>query len=454
MNLTIHPHHPLHGTVGPAGAYSLPGDKSLSHRAALFAALANGESSVDNFLVSGVTEAMLGALTALGVPWHLDGLRLSVLGRGLDGLQDPKKPIDCGNSGTTMRLLAGAFAAAGVKATLDGSTGLRKRPMDRLVEPLQSMGAPIQAGPQGGAPLSLASRPVSEPLKAIDYTLPVASAQVKSALLLAGLAADGTTILREPGPSRDHTERMLRSMGVAVDSGIDSYGAYATILTRAGKIDRSSTLNLQPLNMRLPCDISSAAFLISAALITPGSELTIQGVGLNPTRTGLIEALQAMGADLKVMQGPEQGGEPYGDLLVRYSPLHGCEISGDLVVRMIDEFPVFAIVAAYADGPSVVRDAQELRYKESDRIGVLCGELRKLGVEVEEMQDGFVMHGGRPLQGGMVDPHGDHRLAMSLAVAGLAALGPVLIQGAEIIHESFPEFVPILNEAGAKLTLI
>lgn len=453
--LVVHPHHTLSGIVGLSGRFSLPGDKSLSHRAALFAALADGMSRIDNFLVSGVTTAMLNALTALGVRWKLSGTSLLVQGHGLEGLQaasaqkaEPAR-IDCGNSATTMRLLAGAIAAAGVPAILDGSAGLRKRPMGRIVEPLQAMGVPIQASPQGTAPLSLGSRPVKQLLQGIDYVLPVASAQVKSALLLAALAGGAPSTLREPGPSRDHTERMLLAMGVKVEQWIevDDNPVFAV------RLSPPRDMQLKPLRMRLPCDISSAAFLIVAALITPGSEITIQGVGLNPTRTGLIDALKEMAADIEVIPRPEQGGEPTGDLIVRHSNLVGGEIHGDLVVRMIDEFPAFSIAAAYAKGTTVVTDAQELRYKESDRISALCTELRTLGVEVRETPDGFVLRGGKPLRSGIVDPHGDHRLAMSLAIAGLGAAGTVRVQGANIIHESFPEFVPILKELGAVINL-
>lgn len=450
--LTVEPAHTLRGVVGNSGHFSLPGDKSLSHRAALFAALAEGDSLIDNFLVSGVTEAMLGAVTALGVPWQLEDRRLIVHGQGVQGLRTFGYPINCGNSATTLRLLVGALAAAGIAGELTGSPGLCKRPMGRIVEPLQSMGVSIQASPTGTAPLTLGARKDGLPLKAIDYTLPVASAQVKSALLLAALAADGPTTLSEPGPSRDHTERMLRSMGVNVDSWAGPEGIYFTRLVGLAEGFSSSTVSLKPLNLRLPCDISSAAFLIVAALITPGSEILIQDVGLNPTRTGLIEALKSMGADLVIQPGPDQGGEPCGDLVVRHSVLHGAEIAGNLVVRMIDEFPVFAVAAACAMGTTIVRDAQELRYKESDRISALCGELRSLGVDVEEMPDGFIMYGGCPMNGGLVNPHGDHRLAMALAVAGLAAQQPVSIYGAEIIAESFPEFEPILVDLGAQIS--
>lgn len=445
--LLCKPGFPLHGIVGPQGRHSLPGDKSLSHRAALFAALADGDSRIENLLVSGVTAATLNALTALQVRWKLAGSTLVVHGGGLDGLKDPAAPLDCGNSATTLRLLAGALACAGTGAVLDGSSGLRKRPMGRIVNPLQKMGVQVTASPNNTAPLHIESRPAVKPLRAIDYRLPVASAQVKTALLLAALAAGGPTILREPGPSRDHTERMLSAMGVHLEHWVE-VTENPTYLTQLFPV---TPIRLSPLQMRLPCDISSAAFLIVGALITPGSEITIQGVGLNPTRTGLIDALLEMGAEIDVLPSHDQGGEPTGDLVVRHSQLQGCEVSGDLVVRMIDEFPAFAIAAAYAEEDTIVSDAEELRYKESDRISALCGELTKLGAKVEETPDGFVIHGGRPLHGGVVDSHGDHRLAMALTIAGLASQGTVHVQGADIIDESFPEFVPILQYLGARI---
>ena len=330
MKLTISPGRPLRGEA------SLPGDKSLSHRAALFAALAEGESVIENFLVSGVTRAMLKALTALGVRWELDGCRLAVWGRGWQNLAAPDGPLDCGNSATTLRLLAGALAAAGVPAVLDGSPGLRRRPMGRIVEPLRAMGADIQPAPGSCAPLVLAARPASRRLTGGTHDLPVASAQVKTCLLLAALAADGPVTLREPSLSRDHTERMLSSMGVGITRLAPQAG------TGPGVILQPPSEPLRPLVLTLPGDFSAAAFLIVAALITPGSEVTLRGVGLNPTRTGLLEALQAMGADIQVTPTADRSGEPVGDLRVRHSHLHGGAVSGDLVVRMIDEFPAFA----------------------------------------------------------------------------------------------------------------
>jgi 3-phosphoshikimate 1-carboxyvinyltransferase len=462
--LIVIPGKPLRGEISVAGDLALPGDKSLSHRAALFAALAQGESVIDNFLVSGVTRAMLDALTRLGVAWRLEGRRLTVQGVGLrpavegDGLVKSGVTLDCGNSATTLRLLAGALAAWGTAAVLDGSTGLRRRPMRRIVEPLQSMGVNIEAT-AGCAPLHL--RPSAMPLRALRYAMPVASAQVKSCLLLAALAAGAETVIEEPGPSRDHTERMLRAMGVDVTNGqlsasgdqlLEISGQSSAVSGRfVTRLMPPHPLALAPLRMTLPGDMSAAAFLIVAALVTPGSQVTLRGVGLNPTRSGLIEALVEMGADILIANQGEQGGEPVGDLTVRHSVMHGAHVKGERVVRMIDEFPAFAVAAAYAQGRTVVADAEELRNKESDRITALGGELRALGVAFDETTDGFIVEGGSPVRGGAVQPHGDHRLAMSLAVAGLAAAAPVSVAQAAIIHESFPDFVAVLGAFGAQV---
>ena len=448
--LTITPGYAIQGTVQP------PGDKSISHRAALFAALAGspaqpGESCFENFLVAGVTRAMLDALQVLGVEWRLEGTTLTVRGAGPEGLRqsarrrhgDAPARLDCGHSGTTLRLLAGALAAAGTPAILDGSPGLRRRPMKRIVAPLQQMGMPIQSA-EGYAPLHL-GRPAF-PLHALDNTLPVARAQVKSCLLLAALSGDGPTTLMEPGSSRDHTERMLRAMGVSVEGPIQEGHQYRT------RLEPPQPFNLAPLEMTLPGDFSAAAFLIVAALITPGSDLILQGVNLNPTRTGLLDALLRMGANIQVTPHGEAGGEPTGDLRVRYSQLHAAEISGNLVVRMIDEFPAFGVAAAFALGETRVRQAGELRLKESDRIAALAGELRKLGARIVEVEDGFDVTGGSPLLGAEVHSHGDHRLAMALAVAGLATQQPVVVHGADLIAESFPAFPAVLRRLGAQVT--
>ncbi len=424
-----------------SGQASLPGDKSISHRAALMASLAYGHSHIGNFLTAGVTEVMLNSLTALRVDWRLDSRTLLIEGFGMKAIHSPEKVLDCGSSATTMRLLAGALSASGTAAVLDGTSGLRSRPMRRLTEPLQQMSVPIQASPTGCAPLTLLARSMDRPLTPIDYTLPVASAQVKSALLLAALGCDGPIRLHEPGPSRDHTERLLAGMGFEISS--ERMGAEYICTFDPRK-------PLEPLNLTIPGDLSSAAFLIVAALIVPDSEVTLLGVGLNPTRTGLLDALTAMGADIHVTESDVHYGEPVGDVVVHASELKPTRVGGDLVVRMIDEFPIFAVAAAYAAGTTVIEEAGELRYKESDRIASLCRELQAIGVDAQETSEGFMIHGrGRPT-GGRVDPHGDHRLAMALAVAGLAARSPVVVSSCEIIDQSFPGFIHTLRLLGAE----
>ncbi len=436
MKLVVSPGKPLQGSL------TLAGDKSLSHRAALFAALAQGDSFIDNFLVAGVTQVMLEALTSLMVNWELVGSQLTIHGKGMDGLKPIDEAIHCGNSATTIRLLAGALAAAGVPAVLDGSPGLRGRPMRRIVSPLQVMGVPIRASDGGTAPLFLDARPADLPLRPLDYTLPVASAQVKTCLLLAALAADGPTTLHEPELSRDHTERMLASMGVDIQVGGNRV-----------MLEPPSHRRLDPIQINLPGDISSAAFLMVAATITPGSQIILRDILLNPTRTGLLDALGEMGADIEIQSLREQNGEPVGDVCVSYSDLRGIEVDGALAVRMIDEFPAFAIAAAFAHGRTLVRGATELRHKESDRITGLCRELGALGVAVIEAPDGFSIQGGTRPRGRLVTPSGDHRLAMALAVAGLASDGQLAVQDAEIIAESFPNFAETLRSLGADVRL-
>jgi 3-phosphoshikimate 1-carboxyvinyltransferase len=439
MNWHVHPTATFAGTV----AADLPGDKSISHRAALFAALAHGQSRIANFQVSGVTRPLLDALRALGIPWELDGTQLTVHGRGLNGWRSPTAPLDCGSSATTLRLLTGAAAAVGAAVTLDGSPGLRARPMARVTAPLRALGVPLTAAPGERAPLTLAARPADQPLGGLDWTLPVASAQVKSAILLAGLAAEAPVTVTEPGPSRDHTERLLAAMGAAIQRDPLPGDGWRTTLQPGA--------SLRPLTLTIPGDFSAAAFLIVAALIVPGATLRLEGVGLNPTRTGLLDVLLAMGADLTVTPGGDLSGEPVGTVTARASRLHGTTIAGTTVVRMIDEFPILAVAAAYATGETVVRDAAELRLKESDRIDILAGELHHLGVAMRTSPDGFTLRGG-PVGGGTVAAHGDHRLAMALSVAGLAAQSPVCVQDAHLHAESFPRFPHALRALGAVLT--
>lgn len=455
--ITVIPGNLLTGKIGRGFEFALPGDKSISHRAALLGAMAEGESVFDNFLVSGVTNVMLEALRECSVEWELKNQRLTIKGNGLVKKQKSTVVnrdwlnINCGNSGTTMRLLAGALPSMGHPAVLDGSAGLRKRPMLRVITPLVKMGVSIR-DTDGCAPLYIDL--VSKTIKGISYELPVASAQVKSCLLLAALTADKTTELVEPGPSRDHTERMLLEMGVILKNELiydnregeqTEEDFYRTI------IHPPSAEKLLPLKMEIPGDISAASFLIVAALITPGSELSIFDIGLNRTRTGIIDVLMRMGADLIVDNQKKVGSELVGNLHIKSSKLNGTQVAGTDVVRMIDEFPIFAVAAANAEGITEVSDAQELRYKESDRISSLCQELKKIGIEVFEKPDGFRLMGGRPVGDTAIDPHHDHRLAMAFTVAGLASKKPIQIQNPQIINESFPDFLNILSYLGADI---
>jgi len=445
MKLSVFPGQPLRGTL------RLPGDKSLSHRAALFAALAQGESIFENFLNAGVTRAMLEALTDLGIAWQMDGQTLRLEGKGLSGFSAPAQALNCGNSATTLRLLAGALAASGIPSILDGSPGLRRRPMRRIVEPLQQMGVPVEAGAGFTAPLHLANRLSLRKLTGMRHELSIASAQVKSCLLLAGLAGDAPTEVVEPAASRDHSERMLSLMGASVQQtqlAIAGMDGTTKSLTRIVPCD----CDLQPLHLSLPGDISAAAFFIVAALITPGSDILIEHVLLNPGRTGMLDVLLSMGADIQVEMGAANEWEPSGNLRVRHSELHGQSVSGDTVVRMIDEFPAFAVAAAYAEGKTEVRDASELRAKESDRIHAL-EELAHLGAGIDEQADGFDVRGQAALTGGQANAQGDHRMAMALAISGLAAKEPVTVEGAEIISESLPGFSAALQELGAQVVI-
>ncbi len=348
-------------------------------------------------------------------------------------LRSPDAMLDCGNSGATIRMLMGAFAGQrDLVATLTGSAGLRRRPMKRVAEPLRLMGADIA---EDTPPLTIHG----QALHGVEYTLPVASAQIKAAILLAALQADGPTTIHEPGPSRDHSERLLRSIGV----GVVSQGN-TVVLTPPDQPVRGFELTV-------PGDISSAAFLLAAAALVPNSEVTIFNVGVNDTRTGILDALIHMGATLRLENQREINGEPIADVTIKTSDLRCLEIGGEWVVRMIDEFPVFAVLATQAQGETIVRDAQELRVKESDRIAMLALELRKLGAHIEERPDGFVIEGPTRLHGAVVDSHGDHRLAMSLAVAGLVAEGETTITHAEAYRESFPNFVALMHTLGAHI---
>jgi 3-phosphoshikimate 1-carboxyvinyltransferase len=428
-SLTVASGGPLRGEA------RVPGDKSISHRAVMLGALAEGETRASGFLTGDDNQRTVEAFRRMGVSVRVDGTTVTVAGAGGperagQRLAEPDDLIDCGNSGTTARLLTGILAGQGFVSVLTGDASLRSRPMGRVIEPLVRMGARI-VGRQGGtrAPLTI----VGGPLAGIDYESPVSSAQVKSALLLAGLVADGETIVREPGPSRDHTERMLAFMGAEVRRD-----------GRAGVAVRGGS-RLTGRTFAVPGDISSATFLVVAALVTPGSELLLRDVGLNPTRTGALDALAAMGGHIEVVARRDDGPEPVGDLRVRASRLRGAEIAGDLVVRAIDELPALAVAAAVAEGITVIRDARELRVKETDRIASMADVLGRLGARVRPTEDGMWIDGGRPLRGARVASRGDHRTAMSAAVAGLVAAGETVVEDVACIDTSFPGFAALME---------
>ena len=411
------------------GSASVPGDKSMSHRAVMLAAVAEGETRIRGLLRSEDVLATLGAFRALGVDARDDDDALVVHGRGPAALRREPVTVDLGNSGTSMRLLAGLLAGLDLDVTMTGDQSLSRRPMKRVTEPLAKMGADITATAAGTAPLHLRGRK----LRAIDYELPVASAQVKSAVLLAGLWADGTTRVREPGPTRDHTERMLPCFGVEpvfTDDWIGVRGGAR--LTAAGEID-------------IPGDISSAAFFIVAGLTVPGSEILLRQIGLNHTRTGVLDVLRLMGADITVENERRLGAEPVGDLVVRAGRLRAVSVGGDLIVRAIDEVPALCVAAAAAEGTTVIRDAAELRVKESDRLAGMARILTAMGATVRELPDGIEIDGPAQLRAAEVRTDFDHRLAMAAAVAGLRAEGETVIDEAECIATSFPGFEDLLE---------
>jgi 3-phosphoshikimate 1-carboxyvinyltransferase len=409
------------------GTVAVPGDKSISHRSVLFNAIAEGSARISNFLIGADCLSTIGCMQALGVKIERNGTDVQVYGRGLRGLQAPSSILDCGNSGTTLRLLTGLLAGQRFSATLTGDASLRSRPMLRVVEPLRRLGARIE-GEDGGkrAPLTIHGQPLHG--GAIEMT--VASAQVKSALLLAGLLADGPLVLSGKTVSRDHTERMLAAMGI--DLTVE--GERITLHPPAHPVFP------YPLSLRVPGDPSSAAFWWVAAAIHPDSEITTIGVCLNPTRTGALDVLQAMGAQITITNHSKEGQEPVGDITVRGGPLKATEIGGDLIPRLIDEIPVLAVAAAHADGTTIVRDAAELRAKESDRIATVAAELTKLGAVITPTADGLVIEGGGELRGAAVESYGDHRLAMTLAVASLTAEGETTIADPGSAAVSYPTF--------------
>jgi 3-phosphoshikimate 1-carboxyvinyltransferase len=433
MKVTVPPRRKVHG------ALDAPGDKSLSHRALLFAALAEGRSTLFHLGPGADVASTAAALQALGVDVVFevndDGPRAVVHGRGPDGLRDPDAPIDCGNSGTSMRLLAGLLAGRRLNATLVGDEALSGRPMRRVLEPLRSMGADAQGRREGGKELAPLVFKAGAPLVGRHHDLPIASAQVKSCLLLAGLFARGDTSVTEPGRSRDHTERMLTALGAP----LSQEGEVIGVTPLAGA--------LVPLgDRRIPGDPSSAAFFVAAALLAQEGELTLRGVNLNPTRIGFVDVLRRMGATIEVIDHPPWLGEPLGDLVIRGGQrLSGTDITAADVPALVDEVPVLAAVATQAEGRTTLRGAGELRVKESDRLATCAAGLRALGAQIEELDDGLIIEGPTPLHGGQVDSHQDHRIAMSLAVASMVASDDIVIGGAEWVDTSFPGFFTLLD---------
>ncbi|HEA46806.1 MAG TPA: 3-phosphoshikimate 1-carboxyvinyltransferase [bacterium] len=408
------------------GEITLPGDKSISHRAIILASLARGKT-----LVSGISrgEDVLNTarvFQSMGI--EIKGVgsdSLTIPGKGLRGLSQPKDIIDCGNSGTTMRLLSGILAAQDFSSTITGDESLRKRPMDRVVEPLEKMGAKIEGR---FAPLKIEGKR----LKAISYRTSISSAQVKSAILLAGLYASGKTEVTEPARSRDHTERMLKYLEADIE-----------VRDLTSNIMGGKELAAKPIN--IPGDISSASFFMVGAILLPGSHIKLSGVGLNPTRTGVIDILKRMGAKIEIENLREENNEPLGDIIVKGSNLRGITISGEIIPRVIDELPILALAATKAEGKTVIKDARELRVKETDRIRALVTNLSIMGARVEEKEDGLVIQGPTELRGGRLDSFADHRMAIALIIGGLIAQGETVVSGTDCIKTSFPEFEETLD---------
>jgi 3-phosphoshikimate 1-carboxyvinyltransferase len=420
------------------GELLVPGDKSVSHRAVMLAAIADGTSRITGFLEGEDTRATAAIFARLGVGIEAPGPSERLIhGVGLHGLRGAAGPLDCGNAGTGMRLLAGLLAGQPFASTLIGDESLSRRPMGRVIEPLIAMGARIEAGEGGRPPLKIYANNI---LQGIDYTSPVASAQVKSAVLLAGLYAQGETLVREPRPTRDYTERMLATFGWPV-------------VHSPGLARLSGGHRLRATDIAVPADFSSAAFFLVAASLVPGSDLCLRGVGIHPRRTGLLEVLRAMGADITVEPTSAPGGEPVADLRVRSAALRGVEVPEAIVADMIDEFPALFVAAALAEGTTVIRGAAELRVKESDRIAAMAAALQAIGAKIEEAPDGAVIQGG-DLRGGAVDSAGDHRIAMALAVAAQRAAGPVRIADCSNVATSFPGFLELSKTCGINLEIV
>lgn len=423
----------------PGGAVSglirVPGDKSISHRSIILSSIAEGTSHITGFLQGEDSLNTLRAFQEMGVSIERHADRVRVEGVGLHGLRKPENPLHMGNSGTAMRLMLGLLAGQAFDTTLTGDESLSRRPMSRVISPLTAMNAIILSQPGGMAPLEVHAQ---SQLRAIDYRMPVASAQVKSCLLLAGLYAEGKSTVNEPAPTRDHTERMLRGFGCKV-------------ITKGSNISIKGGQTLRACDIEIPADISSAAFFLVAASIAPGSDITLQHVGVNPTRTGVIEILKLMGADITLLNERDIGGEPVADIRVRSAALQGIKIPQALVPLAIDEFPVLFIAAACADGETILSGAEELRVKESDRIQVMADGLIKLGIQAKPTADGISIQGGA-MGGGVVESHADHRIAMAFSIASLRANDAIRVMNCANVNTSFPGFVDLASRVGVNIT--
>lgn len=406
------------------GKIEIPGDKSISHRSVMFGAIAHGETTVTNFLPGEDCLSTISCFRKLGVRIVEENGRLRIFGKGFEGLSEPSEVLDVGNSGTTIRLLMGILAGRPFFSTLAGDQSIARRPMTRVTGPLKQMGAIID-GRKDGDYTPIAIRGGN--LKSIHYQLPVASAQVKSALILAGLQAEGTTTIQEPAETRDHTERMIRQFGGEIQTD------QRLITVKGGQ-------RLRAAEVHVPGDISSAAFFLVAGAVIPESEIVLKNVGLNPTRTGIFEVLEKMGANVQIISNDPDSFEPSGDIVVKSSNLTGTIIEGDLIPKLIDEIPIIALMATQAKGKTIIKDAEELKVKETNRIDTVVEELRKLGASIEATADGMIIYGQTKLTGGTVSSHGDHRIGMMLAIAALVCDGEVILENPESISVSYPNF--------------
>ena len=413
------------------GELTVPGDKSISHRAVMFGSLAQGTTRITHFLEGADCLSTISCFRKMGVDIERNASEILIHGKGLHGLSAPSEILDVGNSGTTTRLISGILAGQSFTSELNGDASIQSRPMKRIMTPLQSMGADIVSIKGNGcAPLRITGKP----LQAIHYQSPVASAQVKSCVLLAGMYADGITSVTEPVLSRNHTEIMLNYLGARVTS-------------------QGTTVSIEPepvlkaRDIQVPGDISSAAYFIAAGLLTPDSQILLRNVGINPTRDGILKVCRAKGADITLLNVNEEG-EPVADLLIRSSQLHGTTVEGSIIPTLIDEIPMIAVMAAFAEGTTVIRDAAELKVKESDRIAVVTEGLRRMGADIQPTEDGMIIHGGKPLQGAKINSYLDHRIAMSFAVAGTICDGTMDIAGGDCVNISYPEFYRDLYSLG------